>query len=307
MDDYLFIKPSSYCALTALQWFTAFASLSPEMKQSILDTRHRVTGVFQYLGATDAYYEVRLPNHTTPLQVVKASVEIPGNIKPGNWLFMNLVSYRGEFWMSGMMASYGEQDEREMPDTQLPFFMQDAEMQQAARENTKQMEADFRTEFGDLVYISRDFDDLKARMYAFWSGNRARIAAENPDQPLPPLDEAMLTAMVQGIPEEPGTAVVYVPGEGMLFEPNAIRTLELLRQEGPLEPEARRDLFFGLVAETHPVTLDYLLAQAPDQPVIFPAQQSEANVRPFLRFFSRYIQPDQYLPPVPHVRVAGSA
>lgn len=305
MDDYLFIKASSFCSLTALQWFVKVADVSPEMKETILYARNRLTGMFEYLGANDDYYQARYERKEEILQLVKKSVDIPAKTKPGTWLFMNLVSFRGEFWMSGLIMSYGELKEREITDTPLPFFMQSEETKQLAQESTEKMEADFRAEFGDLVYISTDLEDMKARLRGFWTINRERIATENPDEPLPPLDEALLSTMYAGIPDEPGTAAVFVPGEGMLFEPYAGLLQNMLNQEGPLDAEARQKLFFGLAAETHPVTLAYLLKHSQERPIIFPAEQSEIDVRPFMHFFSRYIQPESYQPRVPHVQIVG--
>ncbi len=300
MDEYAFSKPSSYGALTVTQWLASVAGVSPEMKTQMFNLRNRIAGFFQYLGSTDAYHQVRPAHSSETLDMTKASIEIPPKTKAGDWLFMTLVSYWGEFWMSGMMAKYKQIDEQELAPPKRPFVMQSKHEQELAWEHVSKMEGDFRTEFGDLVYISRDFEDLKTRMGAFWLRNR--IAAEIQEM-APPIDESMLHAMYEGLPQTPGTAVVFVPGEGLLFDPGAGETLDLLRQSEIADQEARSELFAHLL-DAHPVSLAYLLREVPGTPVWFPAQQSQLDMRPYLEFLSRYVQPELYLPRVPSVKMA---
>ena len=297
MDEYAFSEPSSYGGLTVPQWLASVAGVSPEMKTQMFNLRNRLAGFFQYLGSTDAYHQVRPAHSSETLDMTKASIEIPPKTKAGDWLFMTLVSYWGEFWMSGMMANYGQTDEQELAPPKLPFAMRSKHEQELAWEHMSKMEEDFRAEFGDLVYISTDSEDLKTRMGAFWLRN----AAENPDM-TPPLDESMLNAMYEGLPQTPGTAVVFVSGEGLLFDPGAGETLNLLRQPGIADQKTRNDLFNGLL-NAHPVSLAHLLREVPGTPVWFPSAQSQFDMRPYLEFLSRYVQPELYLPRVPNMKM----
>lgn len=165
------------------------------------------------------------------------------------------------------------------------------------------IETDFRAEFGDLVYVSRHYADLRHRMEAFWIRNTSRIQAGLDEAAASLLSPDHIGQILQSVPDTPGTAAVVVPGDGIQFDPKAGALLDLLHQPNLADRARRTELFGGLVMGMHPLTVDCLLRQAPDTPVWFPVESPQYNVRPCLQFLLRDHQPENYLPPVPRVTV----
>jgi Protein of unknown function (DUF3843) len=306
MDEYAFSNPSTYCALTTPQWLGAVAGVSPEMGQQMFNLRYRLAGNFEYQSSTADHHIVRPVHHSEVVLVSKDSATIPSSTKKGDWILMALVSFQGKIMVSGMLAILGELSEREkqdLPPIPFPFSMKSEAEQTLSWEMIEEHEIDFRAEFGDLVYVPRDSADLQSHMKSFWirSINRSNARQEKADAS-PPTPEK-IARLMQHVPDAPDTATAFVPGEGMLFEPGAGRILQLLREPSLTDVKLIGKLFGGLVAELHPVVMDYFLQQVPDTPVWFPVKGIPYNTRPYLAFFSRYHQPENYLPRVPNVTV----
>lgn len=306
MDEYAFSKPSTYCALTTPQWLGTVAGVSPEKAQQMFNLRYRLAGNFEYQDSTSEHHIVRPAHHSEVVMVSKDSATLPSSTKKGDWIFMNLVSFHGKLMVSGMLAILGklsEREERELPPVRFPFSMKNEAEQILSCGMIKDHEIDFRAEFGDLAYVSRDSADLRSRMESFWIRNISRGNVRRDGANASPATPEEIMPLMKNIPDVPGTAVAVVPGEGILYEPYADQTLQLLSQPSLTDTKLMSNLFRGLVVELHPIVMDYLLRQVPDTPVWFPVKGIRYNARPYLEFFSRYHQPENYLPPVPNVTV----
>jgi hypothetical protein len=300
-EEYYYTRPSSYAAMTGVDWLLELVTASETVKAKIRETQHHFTAHLRYERETETDLYFSHPGWEADLRVTRDSIKGKTDFHPGDVCVMHLVSYGGVFWLSGSLISTNPRA-LDDPGNYLsqPFWMYPESVRQTMIETTVEMEQRFQAMFGNFFYLSKDPQDLyeRARVYYEAELNQAD-QKQSPDEKK--WDSKLQDDVLKQIPQDPDTAIVFVPGVGVMFHPGAGIVWKLLDREDELSLEERKSLFFFLIAELQADLLEYILENLPPRKILFPVPQAKLDFWPQLRFYSRYLHPDDYLPRVPYM------
>jgi hypothetical protein len=296
VDEYIMRDYSHYNAMQAIDWFAKVIRSSEDFKTSCLSIKDNLWGTFELIESTETHHLFQYQDSDRTFSIRKDSMTSEVIPSTEQIFVMRIVPFQNDWYLSGMSSIF----EKELQGDQFrnpnpaPFQVYSSEQQAKMLMRTEKMEADFQQFFGSLFQLTRDHEDLikKATDYTQFQYNNQKN--DNPD--LADFNYAEHANNNRKLmPEAPGTALAFVPNQGLMFEAGIDEWLEQIGIISKLTREESGHLLFHLAAEVYPENLQYIMENyQPDGPLLFPVEFSEIDFWPYLPFFSRYCQPENY-------------
>ncbi|MEZ4850785.1 MAG: DUF3843 family protein [Bacteroidia bacterium] len=301
MDEQVYIQRFSYNAMTTFDWFAPLMRGSESARELCLGLKKHVSGSFEWVETNDTHMLVKYVGKEKTFSITVDSFGTIMTPEPGNILYMRIVPFRDDWFLSGM-ASVHKKDEKGFQNpTYPPFHVNSHEEQESFLKNIKRMEEDFKTFFGSLFYLTKDDEELVTKFtdYTQFQYNNRRTKEND----LPEFDyEKSLTQHRQLMSDQQGTAIAFIPNQGVMLEDGISEWLEKLENLDQVSKEDNGDLLFHLSYEVYPENLTYILDHyTPNAPLKLDVKFTELDFWPFLPFFSRYCQPHNYHPRTPRM------
>ena len=181
----------------------------------------RIIGEFVYEGNEEPYYLFRHLYTKRLFKVRQASVEMKG-IGPGELVFTSIVCWRGEWWVSGTLASYGNAEiaqqkaKHKFDPGSISFYAYTPEQQQNLREMAMDMENAYLEFFGERMVFFKNNRELQAaleKQNEYY--NQTKTKADKKSRSKPSNLDEFRQALDTSIDDlGKGLAIFFEPGEG---------------------------------------------------------------------------------------------
>ncbi len=262
-DDDLYIKNSSFLALTTPEWLTEVVRASDGVKEDILKLSQRVGGEFIYEDSDERHYRFQALYTRRLFEVRKESVSIKG-IYPGELVLTTLVNWRGAWWVTGILTDSGDAESarkkapKDLSPNSISFYAWSEEQQQILREGATDAEA---------AYLART--QLDPALKAKYKQQSHQIFQE--------------------MNWQRSVGAFFEPGAGMVISPVLAQIAYFLEQP-EISPEQSAQLFFNLFNSCSPAMVHYLLEKHSSHNLRMPVK-THLSVEPYLEFLMRFYNP----------------
>ena len=316
-DDYLYARHSSFSALSCLEWFVGIANCSEDLKQNILGLKQRIMSPLYFEGEEANYWLFRQLQTNEVLKIRKESVTLKKEVQVEGYMqMMNLVKWKGDWWMSGTTIGYGQISEKEKDKMRkdianTPFYANSEENQQKLRSATDDMEKYFVEYFGSNVVLFETQKELQAAMQTqneYYNKNRVidkeagKKAQENYDKKYKGKD---IWGQLN-FDYAKGLGLIFLPKVGNIIDPDMVNLINIMKTPS-IDKQGEAFLFNNLVGEgTHPYVSNYLLENYPTHNFKFPIAASRVDVMREKDFLMRFLNPQEFKTPIPNTRHMAS-
>ena len=294
-DDYLYKTRASFLAYNTPEWLAETVRGTEALRADIRSLNECVIGEFVFEKADERLYTFRHWQTGPIFEVRRESVEMQG-IQQGFLVFTSLVSWQGEWWVSGSLAAIGEADSAEThrkknaPDVTVTFYAWPEDKRQSLRDITDRMESAHLMYFGERLVF---FTSEKAMIAAFEASNDFYNAyTEKGGLPAQSAPIPGCFTDPQLLPNGRGEAVFFEPGEGV-FVSSVVALLAYRLSEPALDDRQAADLFFDFLNHCTPFMMHYLLERFSDRNLRFPVTTTTSLSR-HLDFLLRFYNPDGF-------------
>lgn len=308
-EDFFFLTTSSWCGLTAAQWFAEMAHCSTEMKADIRNLHHQVPGYFIFEDEDDQYYYFRYIRNDRRFAIWSDSITFgPGELVPGRLFgFFTIVNWLGKWWLSGSFLGWAVDSKfmEELKNDKKPvhFYAWDEERQQKIRGFNNSAEAAFIEYFGDRMVFFKDQNEMNAALMEQYEWyNEVKVSGKKKSL------KTIQTARYRNIDlnTKDGVIVFFIPEEGIRVFTELFEIIRLLKADKLNEIEKERlfeDIFFGCP----PDVVRYLIQHYPSKNLCFPMVEDPDFVIENLEFFLRFFSARGFLEKVPSMSLFDSS
>lgn len=306
-DDYLYKKNTSWAALNTPAWLAETARCSQGLRDDIRGLHRRIVGEFVYEGDEGPHYLFRHIYTKRLFQVQQESVTMKG-IKAGELVFTTIVEWRGSWWVTGTLASFGDaatanrNTKKPYDPALVPFYAWTEREQQEIRDIAADLEAAYLRFFGDRLVFFKTEGDLRAALEQsndFYNRIKAgdkTVAAQPPGTRL---------AVAPGdLPRGMGWVAFFEPGEGVAVSPLVSRIVHLLTRPDAGD-EDMAALFFASLQNCSPALIRYLTDKYGTHNLRFPVK-TDTPLLPYLDFLMRFYNPGAFDEVLPQNKIARS-
>lgn len=298
-DDYLYKKCSSFLAFTLPDWLAEVARCPDDsLHDDIRKLSRRVLGEFVYEADEGDYYKFRYLHTKRLFLVQQESVTLKG-ISPGELVLTSIVEWRGEWWVTGTIASLGNAEfalknmNIKFDPSTVSFYGWPEEQQQALRDIAANMEAAYLEYFGAPMVFFQNEKDLHAAFQDandFYNGKLNMRGAPKPEA------RDFLTSPSK-LNNGTGIAIFIEPGVGAVISPLLAEVAYLLEKPELTRSEAA-SLFFDLFKECSSACAQYMLEHFSLRNLHFPVI---TNLSPlaYPEYLMRFYNPDSFREKIP--------
>lgn len=310
-DPYLYLKRSSYAAMTVPEWMARVIRGSDEVKASLLAMKAYFNGKFRYEGTDESHHH--FVHITTGRSYQFDMKDFPldqSEIERGQFMQFPLVPWQGQWYMSGLATGVPpEEMDTQASASGRTHYKYASETQQAKmRENLMLMERAFRETFGQLVVLFESKEAASQKMQQFITRHYQMIwdnipPDKRPQNP-PPVPNA--NAYAEESDSRGRLGVAMIRGEGIQVLPQLYELVDLLRQEEPLPLETSQLVFWRWLGEGYPpIVTQYLLDHEPTHQLKLP-MRSQVDWLSEVPFMQRYFFPQSFNEPTPEIFMVES-
>lgn len=301
-DDYLYKKSSSFLAFSTPDWLAEIARCPDHLRSDIRRLFQRIIGEFVYEGDEGNFYKFRHLYTDRHFRVRQESVTIKG-IPTGELVFTTIVSWRGEWWVTGTLAGLGNASDalsnrkKDFDPSSVSFYAWPEEQQQALREMCDNMEADHLEFYGARMVFFKSQKDMDAAFKGQNDYYNTKIKGQQAPQPLGTTAYHFLLSP-KALGNGKGLALFFEPGEGASISPVAAQIAFLLDLP-QLDDKQASPLFFDLFFECSPALVRYMLEHFSARNLRYPVR-TEVPLTPHLDFLMRFYNPGAFREKLPN-------
>ncbi len=319
-SEFFFKQRTSFSALSTLEWFAGVIQASDQMKAAILKLSECLHSMFIYEGNDKDHWIYRQLQTNKQYRIARQSMTVEKDTPPGEIHMLQLVPWKGIWWLSGTMSSWGaasddDQLQRARMDISvIPFHLYDEPTKEKLRRDTDESQQMFDDYFGGPMAHFKDEESMQKAIDEFMDycnqqkvtdKQKAKKSKERYDElkkkHRSPHDQSDVNLIEWD--KQKGLTLFFIPGVGNIVSQHILPLIELMEKPHPTEGD-KLSLFLTLLGEaTHPSTTRYLMDYYPLRNLAFPIEVSEIDVHQHVEFFMRFLDPDSFGEPIPVMRI----
>lgn len=299
LEDYAYLKRSSFSAMSSVDLLAKAAKVSADKKEAIKNLE-RHAGLYEYQSSDIKYHIFQHVQTLKTYSVIKSSFQ-PSPFRKGQVFATTFIPWDGYWALSGLLIGVSEtgfpkpgllEAEREKPLENKSLWS--AAQKEKIRASIKKEHQVFLDTFGSSLLFYTDKKTYRNDMIRFYSNLRKVI---NDSTTLDIEEEEQIEDMIRNLTSQleiEESAVFHDLQTGIAIFYKIPVIIELLEKAEPTAEDIQK-LFTFFVRKENPYSfLKYLLEQYPTDNLQFPDDKDAFDVPKHLHFLRRFYHPDDF-------------